>query len=290
MGLPRSERARGRRTEVVGSAGDSDKKPKKKLDATAVWREARALIVARWGRIAVGLVLMLINRLAGLVLPASSKYLIDDVARRHGGIRIGTAAGYLRSDDEALLATIMADRRCGELRLRRLAPTVLISNVNAAALVATLREAGYPAAAEDDQGALVVRAPRQQRTIRRVRRATPDSPFSSMTAERVSEAIARLREGEQRRRVLQRLHRLGDEHNRTIATDTDEMVRVISQVITEKGELWLGFIDPHGAMTRRLVRPLSISAGFLRAEDERTETSHTFALHRITSVALPEYQ
>ncbi len=45
-----------------------------------VWREVRALIWARRGRVALGLALMLVNRLAGLVLPATSKYLIDDVA------------------------------------------------------------------------------------------------------------------------------------------------------------------------------------------------------------------
>src|SRR4029450_12618902 len=44
-----------------------------------VWREARALIWARRGRIGLGLALMLVNRLAGLVLPAPSKFLIDDV-------------------------------------------------------------------------------------------------------------------------------------------------------------------------------------------------------------------
>ena len=81
LGLPRSERARGRRSDAAPAvAADRDKKPKKKLDAATVWREARALIWARRGRIALGLALMLVNRLAGLVLPASSKYLIDDVA------------------------------------------------------------------------------------------------------------------------------------------------------------------------------------------------------------------
>jgi subfamily B ATP-binding cassette protein MsbA len=44
-----------------------------------VWIEARELIWARRGRLAAGLVLMLISRAAGLVLPATSKYLIDDV-------------------------------------------------------------------------------------------------------------------------------------------------------------------------------------------------------------------
>jgi ABC-type multidrug transport system fused ATPase/permease subunit len=80
LGLPRSEKARGRRTAEQQTAATTDKKPKKKLEAAAVWREARALIWARRGRVSLGLGLMLVNRLAGLVLPASSKYLIDDVA------------------------------------------------------------------------------------------------------------------------------------------------------------------------------------------------------------------
>src|SRR5688572_21339013 len=81
LGLPRSEGARGRRREVAPAvSADRDKKPKKKLDAAMVWREARELIWARRGRIGAGLSLMLVNRLAGLILPASTKYLIDDVA------------------------------------------------------------------------------------------------------------------------------------------------------------------------------------------------------------------
>lgn len=52
-------------------------KKKPKLDE--VWRDARDLISARKGRLALGLLLMLISRLAGLVLPASSKFVIDEV-------------------------------------------------------------------------------------------------------------------------------------------------------------------------------------------------------------------
>ena len=39
---------------------------------------------AHRGRLALGLALMLVNRLAGLVLPATSKFLIDDVIGRGG--------------------------------------------------------------------------------------------------------------------------------------------------------------------------------------------------------------
>jgi subfamily B ATP-binding cassette protein MsbA len=52
---------------------------KKPVSMSAAWKEARALIWTHRKRLTLGLVLMLISRLAGLVLPASSKYLIDDV-------------------------------------------------------------------------------------------------------------------------------------------------------------------------------------------------------------------
>ena len=76
--MPRSEAARGRRSDVARAA-DPPGPPKKKLSAQAALREARALILARKGRLALGLALMLVSRVVGLVLPATSKYLIDDV-------------------------------------------------------------------------------------------------------------------------------------------------------------------------------------------------------------------
>jgi ABC-type multidrug transport system fused ATPase/permease subunit len=53
--------------------------PKKKLRLDEVWREARDLVWARRWRLAAGLALMLFSRVAGMVLPATSKYLVDDV-------------------------------------------------------------------------------------------------------------------------------------------------------------------------------------------------------------------
>jgi ABC-type multidrug transport system fused ATPase/permease subunit len=67
-----------------------DPKPKKKIRWSAAWAEARELIKARRGRLALGLVLMLVNRLASLVLPESTKYLFDDVIARHDLALLGT--------------------------------------------------------------------------------------------------------------------------------------------------------------------------------------------------------
>src|SRR5688572_21154778 len=52
---------------------------KKKIRWSSAWQEARELIWAHRKRLMLGAVLMLINQAMGLVLPASTKYLIDVV-------------------------------------------------------------------------------------------------------------------------------------------------------------------------------------------------------------------
>ena len=66
--------------------------PKKKPNYANAWKEARELIWHHRRRLGVGLLLMLVNRLAGLVLPASSKYLIDHVIGQRRADMLGTIA------------------------------------------------------------------------------------------------------------------------------------------------------------------------------------------------------
>jgi subfamily B ATP-binding cassette protein MsbA len=56
-----------------------DRPPSRKLSASEVYREAHDLIWPRRRLFGLGLLLVMINRLAGLVLPGSTKFLIDDV-------------------------------------------------------------------------------------------------------------------------------------------------------------------------------------------------------------------
>ena len=64
----------------LGASEDAEGPPPgKRVSAGTAWREARALFRRHRGRLAVGFILMLVSRLAGLVLPASSKYFIDQV-------------------------------------------------------------------------------------------------------------------------------------------------------------------------------------------------------------------
>ncbi len=77
--MNRAERSGGGRSAGMGAAARADQPAKKKIDSTAAWREFRELLWVHRRRLAIGLTLMMISRLAGIVLPALSKYVIDDV-------------------------------------------------------------------------------------------------------------------------------------------------------------------------------------------------------------------
>jgi ABC-type multidrug transport system fused ATPase/permease subunit len=69
-----------------------EKKKKKKFSPSQAWRDARELVWAHRARLGLGMALMLVNRLVGLVLPASSKYLVDEVIIKHRGELLTTIA------------------------------------------------------------------------------------------------------------------------------------------------------------------------------------------------------
>ena len=71
-------------------------------------------------------------------VPQPLDYLVRDVARRHGQTRVGGATAYIRSDDEAVLAALLGDRALNKAVLRRIAPTVLVSQSDPATLVELL--------------------------------------------------------------------------------------------------------------------------------------------------------
>jgi len=54
-----------------------------KYDKTRAWKEAKELVAEHKTSLAIGFGLMLINRVAGLVLPFTSKFLVDDVITQH---------------------------------------------------------------------------------------------------------------------------------------------------------------------------------------------------------------
>lgn len=127
-------------------------------------------------------------------VPQGLSYLVDDVARRHGQLRAGTAGSYLRCEDPALLDSVVAERRAQPLALRRVAPTVAVSPAGVGRVLEVLRSAGYAPVAESAGGATVV----ARRTTRRVplrARWTGSEPMA-FTDKQLSALVARLRTGD----------------------------------------------------------------------------------------------
>jgi hypothetical protein len=222
-------------------------------------------------------------------VPQALTYLVDDVARRHGGLRAGTAAAYLRSEDEALIAEVQADRRLAQLGLRRLAPTVLITSTPPARLLEALRAAGYAPVREDAGGAAVLARPKTRRAPSRppltVRREDPLA-MPSLGPARLGGVVEQLRRGDAAARAARRAPLAVRTATQNGTQAHGEAMVVLQQAVRDKARVWVGYVDAHGSSMSRLVRPVSIGAGYLRAEDERTETLHTFALHRITAAEL----
>ena len=70
----------------------AEEKKKKRLTLSQAWSDARELVWAHRSRLSLGMGLMLVNRLVGLVLPASSKYLVDEVIINRRGELLTTIA------------------------------------------------------------------------------------------------------------------------------------------------------------------------------------------------------
>ena len=234
----------------------------------------------------------LFTRRSRTPVPQALTYLVDDVARAHGGLRVGTAGGYLRSDDEALVAQVLTDRKLAPLGLRRLAPTVLASAAGSGRLLAALREAGYAPVPEDASGATVLVRPPQRRAPTRPRTPAAPDPFAypRVGTPRLLGIVEDIRRGDAAARAARRAPAAVRRNGRAATGDAavqahTEAMAVLQQAVRDKALVWVGYVDAHGGRSSRLLRAVSIGAGYLRAEDERTDTLHTFALHRITGAS-----
>ncbi len=99
-------------------------------------------------------------------VPQPLAYLVEDLGRRYGQVRVGAATSYVRCDDPALLAEIGRSKKVAALRLRGLAPTVAVCSKPAAQVVSALREAGFMPCAESADGTVSVTRPPAHRIDR----------------------------------------------------------------------------------------------------------------------------
>lgn len=210
-------------------------------------------------------------------VPQSLTYLVDDVARRHGRMRVGVATSYLRCDDETLLSEVLASKRAAQLRLRRLAPTVLVSPSPIDMVLEALRGAGFAPAAEAPDGALLLARPEARRTQLRPRPHRHSE--SSLSAEQAALSVTALRAGDLAARAARRAPVT------TTRSTTADTLAFLQSAARDRRQVWLGYVDAQGRATSRVVEPRGVEGGFVTAWDHLRQEDRTFALHRITGVA-----
>ncbi|MGW6913510.1 helicase C-terminal domain-containing protein [Kitasatospora sp. NPDC054939] len=230
-------------------------------------------------------------------VPQPLAYLIDDVARRHGVLRVGAASSYLRCDDPSLLAEVLADRRSVDLRLRLLAPTVLAAQAAPDVLLSTLRAMGYAPAAESAEGDVLVTRPDSHRTPPHSAPVpVPDGPPAPDDA-LLGAAVRAVRAGDRAATAVRRETVAGPaatpQQSGPAGVDTRRLPRTAAadtlaalQTAVLLGErMWIGYINAEGLASQRVVDPVKVEGGFVTAFDHHADELRTFALHRITGVA-----
>jgi Helicase conserved C-terminal domain len=216
-----------------------------------------------------------LKRTSKTPVPQPLEYLINDVAKRHGRLRVGASNSYIRCEDEALIQQIIVDNKLDHLRLRKLAPQVLISDAESIEVINTLREAGYLPAAENSTG-ILVSAPAIRRAKSRPKPPRVISEFQSPSDVVISSAVRALRAGQKASAHKPR------EVPRTTANET---LALLHQYIEEEASLTIGYADTNGGVSNRLIDPLKISLGTLMARDHATGEVESFRIPRITGVA-----
>ena len=207
-------------------------------------------------------------------MPQPLDYLITDVAKRHGKLRVGTTHTYIRCEDEGLIQQILHDKNCEHLRLRKVAAQVLVTDLEHTEVINELREYGYLPAAENASGILLSQ-PNLRRAKSRPKPPRIISEFTSPKESIILAAVKTIRAGERSRKVEPIVS----------GTSSNETLALINQYINEKRTLVISYADNNGGVSNRIIEPISISLGTLTARDETTGEQVQFRIPRINGVA-----
>jgi len=215
-----------------------------------------------------------LSKISKTPMPQPLDYLITDIAKRHGRLRVGSAHTYIRCEDEGLVQQILHDKKCEHLRLRKIAPQVLVTDFELAEVIGELREFGYLPAAENSGGVLL-----SQPNLRRSKsRPKPPRIISEFTAPKdaiVTAAVKTIRAGERSKKVEPIIP----------GTSSNETLALINQYINEGKSLIISYADNNGGVSNRIIEPISISLGTLTARDETSDEILQFRIPRINGVA-----
>ena len=218
-------------------------------------------------------------------MPQPLEYLIADVAKKHGKLRVGNTSSFIRCEDTALISQIMTDKKLEILALRRIAPEVVICDMDATDAMRLLRECGYLPAGESANG-MILTGPKSNRALTKPRPPRVIGEVEIPDTETLKTAIRALRTGEKSTYRQTRLRQVASEAlGQLPRTTANETMDILNQFIIDEKTLSIGYADNNGGVTHRIIDPIRISAGALIARDHATGEVQSFRIPRITGVA-----
>ena len=218
-------------------------------------------------------------------MPQPLEYLIIDVAKKHGKLRVGNTSSFIRCEDTALISQIMNDKKLEVLALRRIAPEVVICDHDATDAMRILRESGYLPAAESSNG-LMLSGPRVNRALTKPRPPRVIGEIEVPSEDSLNTAIRAIRTGEKSSHKQTRLRQVASEALGALPRSTaNETMDLVNRFIQEEKSLSIGYADNNGSVTHRIIDPIRVSAGALIARDHATGEVQSFRIPRITGVA-----
>jgi hypothetical protein len=217
-------------------------------------------------------------------VPQPLEYLLGDVARRHGQTRVGSVSSYIRSDDATVLDTMLADRELAALQLRRIAPTVVVSQAHTLVVLEMLRENGFAPVAETTEGGVQIPRVAQHRTPARRPPAKP--AITSVVDDELTEnLISALRAGEESA-AYERARAQSQPGPRLPFTEPAVALALLREASADSLGVWIGYADADGRATRILFYPKRIEGGRAYGSVEGSDVELAFSIHRITGAAV----
>jgi len=206
-------------------------------------------------------------------VPQPLAYLLEDTSRRHGVVRIGISAAYIRCDDPTLIASVLAHPHATKLGCTRIAPTVISVNGPLDRAVTMLRQLGLHPVAEDADGHVVLPTSGSRRAPRR-----PDSDVVTrrdVTPSLIHAALSGLRSG-----ATTGDYPPSTEMDSMAAADT---IAVLRRAISESATARVAYGDEE-----YLVEPLRMSGGTVTAIDRVTGQVRNLAVARIGAALITD--
>ncbi|HEV7649154.1 MAG TPA: helicase-associated domain-containing protein [Actinophytocola sp.] len=224
----------------------------------------------------------LLDELADLTdrsVPQPLEYLVHDVARRHGSVRVRPVRSCLVAD-EVLVTEILNTRSLATLRLARIATTVLTSPQEPDEVLARLRAAGLSPVTEDDSGKIRVEESREHRA------PAPADPIARPAPRLSAAELARQLLADPRgdhapvgaaatRRLLTRFNPDLD----------DSEVALLAHAVDTGGDVLIAYRDKNGSHTIRQIRPMRIFDRWLESWCYLRNAEREFTVANIESVA-----